>query len=91
MNGKFQLYVVFVDGIPIGVGTLTKISQFCNVKRRGIKKLAPQKWRHGGRPRRKPKAQIKKCGHVIEIRRLIDLSTEEMGRGKNGRISSKTS
>ena len=34
MNGKFQLYVAFVDGIPIGIGTLTKISQFCNVKRR---------------------------------------------------------
>lgn len=50
MSGKFQLYVAFVDGIPIGIGTLTKISQFCNVRRRDMKKLVPQKWRHGGRP-----------------------------------------
>lgn len=94
MNGKFQLYVVFVDGIPIGIGTLTKISQFCNVKRRDVKKLVPQKWRHGGRPHKKPKAYIKKCGHVIEIietRRFLGFSTEEMGRGKDGRISRKTS
>lgn len=82
MNGKFQLYVVFVDGIPIGIGTLTKISQFCNVKRRDIKKLTPQKWRHGGRPHRKPKAYIKKRGYVIEIRRFLGMSTEEMGRGR---------
>ena len=76
MSGKFQLYVAFVDGLPIGIGTLTSISNFCNVKRREIKKLAPQKWRHGGRPHKKPKAQIKKCGHVIEIRRLLDMSME---------------
>lgn len=81
MSGKFQLYVAFVDGIPIFIGTLTAISQFCNVKRREIKMLVPQKWRHGGRSHKKPKAYIKKCGHVIEIRRLIDFSAEEMGRG----------
>lgn len=82
MSGKFQLYVAFVDGILIGIGTLTAISKFCNVKLREIKKLVPQKWRHGGRPHRKPKAQIKKCGYVIEIRRFLGMSTEEMGRSK---------
>ena len=56
MSGKFQPYVAFVDGIPIGIGTLTAISQCCNVRRREIKMLVPQKWRHGGRPRRKPKS-----------------------------------
>ena len=83
MSRKFQPYFAFVDGIPIGIGTLTAISQFCNVKRRDIKKLVPQKWRHGGRPHKKPKAYIKKCGHVIEIietRRFLGFSTEEMGR-----------
>ena len=48
----------------------------------------------GGRPHKKPKAYIKKCGHVIEIietRRFLGFSTEEMGRGKDGRISRKTS
>lgn len=79
MSGKFQSYVVFVDGIPIGIETLTAISHFCNVRRRDMKKLVPQKWRHGGRPHKKPKAYIKKCGHVIEIRGFLGMSTEEIG------------
>ena len=80
MSEKLRIYVAFVNGIPIWIGTLNSISKFCNVRLREVKKLVPQKWRHGGRPRRKPKAQIKKCGYVIEIRRFIGLSTEEMGR-----------
>ena len=70
MSEKFRLYVAFVNGIPIFFGTLTEISKFCNVKRRETKMLVPQKWRHGSRPHKKPKAYIKKCGHVIEIRRF---------------------
>lgn len=82
MSENFRLYVAFVNGIPILIGTLNSISKFCNVRLREVKKLVPQKWRHGGRPRRKPKAQIKKCGYVIEIRRFISLSAEEMESGK---------
>lgn len=63
MSGKFQSYVAFVDGIPIGIETLTAISHFCNVRRRDMKKLAPQKWRHGGRPHKKPKKPMKRCSN----------------------------
>ena len=79
MSEKLRLYVAFVNGIPIWIGTLNEISKFCNVRLREVKKLAPQKWRHGRRPHKKPKAYIKKCGHVIEIRRFLCISTEEMG------------
>lgn len=82
MSEKFRLYVAFVNGIPIWIGTLNSISKFCNVRLREVKKLVPQKWQHGGRPRRKPKAYIKKCGYVIEIRKFIESSTEGMGRGR---------
>lgn len=67
MSKKLRFYVAFVNGIPIWIGTLNEISKLCNVRLREVKKLVPQKWRHGGRPRRKPKAHIMKCGYVIEI------------------------
>lgn len=81
MSEKLRLYVAFVNGLPIGVGTLNEISKFCNIRLRDIKKLVPQKWRHGGRPRRKPKAHIMKHGYVIEILKFLESSAEEMGRG----------
>ena len=52
MSEKFRLYVAFVNGIPIWIGTLNSISKFCNVRLREVKKLVPQKWQHGGRPAR---------------------------------------